>query len=290
LTNTGENLGIQRDGITLAIERRADIVDTDTLFYQLGQMRQQQYQLEFVPSNLSPSLTAYLEDAYLHTSTPVSMETTSTVNFSVNADAASQAPDRFRIVFKLLGPVPLSFTSITASKQDKNVLVSWRVSNELNISNYVIEHSADGLNFSQLGTQLARNSGGSTTQGYNLDVQPFTGDNFYRVKSIGNATDVKYSEIVKVNMAGDPSSITVYPNPVKEDGIVKINMINQPAGQYHVQIFDSKGQKVLSQAINHDGGNSVYTLELKQSFLTHGNYMLQVVEGNKVKTTFKIVY
>ncbi len=292
MTNFGENIGIVRDGIAMSVERRTEVVSTDTIFYQLGQFRQQQYQLEFVPENIATAgLSAWLEDNYLHTSTPVDLSAVSTVNFTVTADAASKATDRFRLVFKQLGPVPLSFTSVTAYRQDRNIMVSWKVDNELNIATYEVEGSADGMSFRKLGTQPARGNGSGVTLQYNwLDEHPLTGNNFYRIRSIAIGGAVKYSQVVKVNIAGDPPMISAYPNPVKEDGIIRLSLTNEPKGVYQVNLLNAKGQVVLTRTINHDGGNSVYEFELKGSSIAHGNYMLQVAEGNKVKTTIKIVY
>ncbi|MEO8769662.1 MAG: T9SS type A sorting domain-containing protein [Ferruginibacter sp.] len=291
MSNFGESIGLLREAKSFSVERRAEVVSTDTIFYNLGNMRQKEYQLEFTPDNLaSPVLTAYLEDAYLNTRTEISLADTTTVNFVVNADAASKAPDRFRVVFKLLGPVPVSFTSVRANRQEKNILVTWNIENEMDIANYEVERSADGHNFNKIGTQIGRNTAGSTSQQYNLlDIAPLIGDNFYRIKSVGISGDVKYSEIVKVNMKGDPSMITVYPNPVKEDGIVRVSLTNEPAGIYHVNLINAAGQTILSRTIIHEGGNSVYNIGLDKS-VAHGNYMLQVAEGNKVKTTLKILY
>ncbi len=291
LTNFGENLGLVRDGNSIAIERRAEIVDTDTIFFKLDKMKVQDYQLEFTAENLaSPVLTAYLEDAFLNSRTQIDLNSVVTVPFSVTADPLSKAADRFRIVFKQQGIVPLSFISVKAFRQDKNIMVNWSVANEMNIAQYEIQHSADGRNFSQLGTQAARNINGVGSQQYDLlDVQPYSGDNFYRIKSVNNSGEIKYSQVVKVNMKGDPSTITVYPNPVKEDGIVAISMMNEPKGVYKVNLINVLGQVVLTRTINHDGGNSVYSIELNGS-LAHGTYQLQVAEGNKVKTTIKILY
>ncbi len=291
LTNFGENLGLVRNGNSIAIERRAEIVDTDTIFFKMDKMKVQDYQLEFTAENLaSPVLTAYLEDAFLNSRTQIDLNSVITVPFSVTADPLSKAADRFRIVFKQQGIVPLSFISVKAFRQDNNIMVNWTVANEANIAQYEIQHSADGRNFSQLGTQAARNINGVGSQQYDLlDVQPFSGDNFYRIKSVNNSGEIKYSQVVKVNMKGDPSTITVYPNPVKEDGIVAVSMMNEPKGVYKVNLINTLGQVVLTRTINHDGGNSVYSIELNGS-LAHGTYQLQVAEGNKVKTTIKILY
>ncbi|MFT3908117.1 MAG: T9SS type A sorting domain-containing protein [Ferruginibacter sp.] len=291
MVNFGENFGIVRDGLGIVVERRAEIVDTDTIFFKMDKMKVQDYQLEFTAENLaSPVLTAYLEDAFLNSRTQINLDAVTTVPFSVTADPLSKAADRFRIVFKQQGIVPLSFIRVKAFRQDRNIMVDWTVANEANIAQYEIQHSADGRNFSQLGTQAARNINGVGSQEYNLlDVQPYSGDNFYRIKSVNNSGEIKYSQIVNVNMKGDPSSIAVYPNPVKEDGIVSVSMMNQPKAVYKVNLINVLGQVIFTRTINHDGGNSVYSFELNGS-LAHGTYQLQVAEGNKVKTTIKILY
>lgn len=291
LSNFGENIGMLRDGKTISVERRSEIVSSDTIFYQFGQLRQQEYQLEFTAENVAnPALTAILEDAYLQSSTAIALDAVTNVSFMVNADPASKAADRFRLVFRQLGPVPVSFSSISAERQDKNILVSWKVENELNIHHYVIERSANGRTFNEIGTKVAVGTGNGASLYYSwLDQQTLTGNNFYRIKSVGNNGETKLSEIVKVNMADEPSSITVFPNPVKEDGVISLSMVNEPEGTYKVNLVNARGQVILRRTINHVGGNTVYTIKLNNT-IAHGNYVLQVSEGNKVKSTFKILY
>jgi hypothetical protein len=100
LNNAGENLSILNGNSLLAVEKRENIVETDTVFYRLGQLRGQEYDFQFVPMELSATgLSAWLEDNYLHTSTPVTLMDTSYVRFRVLNDPASYAADRFRLVF-----------------------------------------------------------------------------------------------------------------------------------------------------------------------------------------------
>ncbi|MEO6489860.1 MAG: hypothetical protein ABIO04_07980 [Ferruginibacter sp.] len=99
--NSGENIAMNRDGKLLSVERRSLIQHNDTIFYNLGLLRVQQYEFEFIPTDLQqPGLHAWLEDNYLHTSTPVSLQDTSRISFNVINEPGSYAPDRFRLVFK----------------------------------------------------------------------------------------------------------------------------------------------------------------------------------------------
>ncbi len=288
LSNFGENIGILRDGKTISVERRAAVVNTDTIFYSLGQLKQQDYHLELTAGNLAQSgLTAFLQDKYLNTSTVIDLSVITTVSFTVNSDPTSKASDRFRLVFKQLGPVPVTFTTVTAQPQDKNILVSWKVENELNIVRYEIEHSLTGRDLRKLATVSAVGGGGATLQYSWLHVQPIKGDNFYRIKSIGTGNEVSYSNIVKANISGDASFITVYPNPIK-DGMIGLSMNNQPAGYYEVKLYSSTSQLVINKRINYTGGNQRLVIPAGQS-LAKGVYSLQLLLPDNRKQVFKIM-
>lgn len=100
LANSSENFGILTDNKTLSIEGRHPLNSNDAIHFNMWNMQRQQYSLEFVPGNLSNNgLTAILKDSYLHTSTPVDLNTATSVNFRVTSDAASAAPNRFSLVF-----------------------------------------------------------------------------------------------------------------------------------------------------------------------------------------------
>src|SRR5690606_15854129 len=122
-------------------------------------------------------------------------------NFTVNSNAGSYARDRFRLVFNVEAPVPVSFTNVSATVQESNsVSVSWNVAAENAIQYYVVEHSSNGSSFIQTGTVAATaNNGGSASYSF-ADASALTGDNFYRIKSIGVNGEVKYSGIVKVSI------------------------------------------------------------------------------------------
>ncbi|MFT3908119.1 MAG: hypothetical protein QM737_01730 [Ferruginibacter sp.] len=290
LSNFGENIGVLRNGTVLAVERHAEIVDTDTLFYQLSGLRQIGYQLEFTPENIAQAgLTAYLEDAYLQTSTVISLNTVSVIDFNVTADPASKAVDRFRLVFQQAGIVPVTFTSISAYRQEKNVVVNWKVENELNIDHYEVERSSEGRSFKMIGSQVAKGNNSGVTQEYTwLDTEPFNGTNFYRIKSVGIGNDIKYSEIVKVSMTGQASMIVVYPNPVK-DGLIGLSLNDQPEGNYDIKLLGVNGQLLLRHQFYHQGGSERIKIPVGTN-LSKGVYNLEVIMPAKKKRSFKVVF
>ena len=122
-----------------------------------------------------------------------------------------------------------------------------------------------------------------------LDTNPFDGNNFYRVRSIGINSEVKLSQVVKVNMGKIPPAITVFPNPVREDGMLYISLANQPAGDYQLSLVNNMGQVMMKKTINHGGGNTVYSIQMGK-YVAHGNYMLSISDPGNVKLVLKVIY
>lgn len=132
MTNMVENFGVQQGDKTLAIEGRHTVTTKDEIVFNLWNLKQQAYAFEFVPQNLQTAgLEAVLEDSYLKTSTPVSLETNTVVNFTVDANAASAAANRFKIVLnKVKQPAPAKAVYTIAPNPAENGIVNLQFSNK----------------------------------------------------------------------------------------------------------------------------------------------------------------
>ncbi|HRQ21380.1 MAG TPA: T9SS type A sorting domain-containing protein [Ferruginibacter sp.] len=285
--NFNESFGIRIGESILSVEMRNLLNDRDTIQYVFGALRANTpYRLELNAERLdAPGMEAWLEDRFLNTFTPVSLSGTTEYDFTIQQAPASYATDRFRVVFKLARPLPVRFTRIDATVDDKDVHVKWEVAEEVNINNYTVQRSVDGRNFTDIASQPATGS-----QGYmHTDVRPGNGVFYYRIRSNGNGSDIQYSRIVSVILSDAPGTITVYPNPVQDDKLVKVNMTNMPKGRYNVLLINSSGQVVFRRQIDHAGGNMVYDVRLG-FYLSHGTYTMQITGNGKSKTSIKIVY
>ena len=285
-TNVNENLGILRHGVTLAIESRPNLSVTDTLFLNLSRTTQRAYQFQFVSGNLEKSnLIGYLQDKYLNTSTEISLTNKTPVNFTVDGNAASAAADRFQIVFKTV--LPFSFTKITAAKNNSNIAIEWKVAYETDIAQYEVEKSTDGISFIKVKTTLVTGNNNAANNYIWLDENAQTGDNIYRVKMLGKDGSTKYTENVKVAIVAINTSISIYPNPIKE-GKINIQMGNQPSGTYLLSITNNNGQVIYTGTIQNNSSKSNFLINLN-SKAAKGIYNLQITTPQNKITTQKLI-
>lgn len=281
-TNFNENFGTKRSNIDLVVERKKNINVTDTIFFSMSQLRQIGYRLDIEMANIDPLITtAFLEDKYTNTSTALDLTATNAYNFTVDANAASRAADRFKVVFRQSTVVPVSFVSIKAAQQGSRIAVEWNVANEINIARYEIEKSTDGRSFSKKGAVAA-----AGTSVYNwLDESVVDGYNYYRIKSVDNNGQAKYSIVVKVQVGGKKAISVV--NPVSGN-FVNLQFANQAAGKYGVRITNIAGQAVYNREVTHNGGSASQGFVLS-SPLPAGIYQLEVISPDNTRFTERLV-
>jgi hypothetical protein len=267
------------------IERRQTIIKEDTIFLNLANTKVQRYRFQFTAEGLSQGLTGLLEDAYLHTSTPLNLNGSTVADFYIVNIPGSYASGRFRVVFKQLTTLPVAFTSIKAYEVNKDITVEWKAQNESNLEQYDVEKSVDGNHY-VTNTVAVSNTAVSN---YNwLDVNPSQGYNYYRVVSTDKNGKTMYSTVVKVYMGKVKQSISIYPNPVT-DGTINLRLTNEPGGTYGLKFLNKLGQVIISKEVNHAEGSSIETIQLDK-YASRETYQLEVTNPNGNIINIEVIY
>ncbi len=286
LSNTSENLSVQSGGKDLVIERRNLPTEGDTILYHLSGILNQNYRLVFNASGLSNAgVEGFIEDSYTNTETPLNLNGNTEVNFTANSVAASKAAGRFYIVFKTMEAMPVTVTSVKATAKNTTVAVQWTVENQSNMKEYDVERSGNGKDFVQAGVVKANNT---ATSVYNwLDEQPFSGTNFYRIRTVDLNGKTTYTQIVKAEISKVTASISLFPNPAVSP-LVHLQLNNAVAGVYYVNLVNPLGQVIVSKKIVHAAGSSVETIRWNPG-APHGVYELEITlpTGNEKTITVK---
>ncbi len=271
-SNINENISQVRNGSTLCAERRPLVTDNDTIFFKLTKTRQFNYRLHIQADDVSAQpVQAFLEDSYTATQTPITVDGLSQYDFVVNADPLSSAAGRFRIVFRQLSVLPVTFVEIKGATTKEGNFIKWIVENEINIATYTIERSADGVVFENAGT---RNSSGSNTYAF-TDTRVDNATYFYRISATGNGGQKWYSNVIKIAGKAFPA-VSVYPNPVTNN---RFSIAGIPAGKHTISIIGSNGQVIYTKIINRTANNQAIQVYLPVK-VAAGSYELIIQSEN----------
>ncbi|MEO5995919.1 MAG: T9SS type A sorting domain-containing protein, partial [Chitinophagaceae bacterium] len=275
MINTGEGIAISNSGKLLSIDARPMPKQSDTLFLNIARLSRSTYTLQVFANDMSRSNTIpFLEDTYLHTSKPISLTDTTFIPFTVNIyDSSTFSMNRFRVIFRQTGILPLKFIAVSAAKKASDIQVNWTVAEVSDIKKYDVERSGNGSNFEKQ-AEIASIAGNTTRDYQWLDKNIANGDHYYRIAALQNDGKYVYSSIILAKGVYVRPGIVVFPNPVINQKL-HFDLINVNKGQFTLQLINSQGRKVISRSIDHSGGTSGQTIPFDQALMP-GVYYLQV--------------
>jgi hypothetical protein len=177
--------------------------------------------------------------------------------------------------------LPVTLLEFTARANKQNVLTNWRTTQEINLKNFIVEHSVDGLHFSAVGTVSAKGSGSVESKYEFVHTNPSAGANYYRLKQVDNDGKFTYSPVVKITYTSGNQQPIAYPNPVKNNLTLAIPNELFSNDKLQLMILDSRNSLVKKQNL------SQATTQIQFDNLASGTYWLVLIDqkGNKVWTT-----
>ncbi len=179
-----------------------------------------------------------------------------------------------RTVVLILAPLPVTLLSFNAALTGSVVNVTWKTSIEENVKHFEVLRSANGVDFTTIGTIQP----GQTNYLF-ADKEPLKGYNYYRLKSVDMDGSASYSTIVLVNVKNGADVISsLYPNPATGHATLKLQ--GTVDGNVLVQVLDQQGRLVTTRqfGVQHTGE---FKTPLDLGNLSKGNYVLRIVVNEK---------
>ena len=273
LSSGTDNLAIKEGGNYLSIDGRLPATASDVLGIYIGQPSTTNYQLRIDASGyINNGYAPLLYDAYKNTTRAISG--IDSVSFTLDTSITASYENRFSIIFT---PSALAVNSIVASAtlNDKVATITWNTEGEKGESYFEVEKSTDGKNFTAIGQQAAKNT--SIASYTATDNSVVEGNNYYRIKAVSETGAVNYSNVAKVQLTENSNQFTVYPNPLVGKTL-NVSLSNVNAGKYVVSIYNVLGEKVVEQAIVHEG-NASHAITINNT-LAAGIYSLVIREAS----------
>jgi trimeric autotransporter adhesin len=173
------------------------------------------------------------------------------------------------------GVVPVKLNSFSVQKQNTSAKVSWSTELEINSREFIIERSADGINWTAAGTVMASGNSNITRYYSFIDPTPSRGINYYRLKSVDQDNRFVNSETRSL-LFGASSTVLITPNPATD----------------FIKVFMDKDLNTVSQIIVSDVNgrilNKYSTTDLQKKISTSGfakgTYLVKVITGENAVT------
>ena len=165
--------------------------------------------------------------------------------------------------------MPLTLLDFFAIKQNnETVLLSWKTDNEINLQQFIIEKSTDGISFNALSNIQAQNTAGFHEYS-SIDAKLVKGITYYRLKMIDNSGAYRYSNTVVFKETN--CAVIVMPNPAKEE----INVVHGKLNKVMpIKIYSVQGQLLMEAFTNINSDRT----KLSIATLIKGTYFLVIDE------------
>ena len=190
--------------------------------------------------------------------------------------AGKQDPTPAAYTISWTGVLPVLLQSFTvADNGNCAVIFSWKTATESNLGSFIIEQSANGIDFASKATVSPSNN--AAGKSYSLSQnQDRPGITYYRLKIVGADGTITYSSVVKFSSDCNKVVITVSPNPVRD--IVKVSGVQNGNT---ITVISNTGAKLQTKKV------SSTTEMLNLSSYAQGIYLIIVTDesGNILERT-----
>ncbi|MEM0991793.1 MAG: T9SS type A sorting domain-containing protein [Bacteroidota bacterium] len=157
-------------------------------------------------------------------------------------------------------------TRFQANTKAEGVLLDWETATENDNAYFELQRSADGKSFEALVRLKGQGTSLEAKQYDFLDVLPYSGTNYYRLKQMDFDGDFEYSKIISVQWkATNESNLKIFPNPSTNR---LYYLLKDRASIQAVRIYDAFG-RLLSVVATIDGA-------IELGGLATGIYILEV--------------
>jgi protocatechuate 3,4-dioxygenase beta subunit len=175
--------------------------------------------------------------------------------------------------------LPVKLMNFNGKADDaKQVLLSWNTTEESNSSYFEVQRSIDGKGWNGIGNVSAQGESKELHPYAFKDVNPFMGENLYRLKMVDQDATFAYSRIISVKLETS-ILLNLFPNPASD----RLKIEAASGEQVHnVRIYTSLGK--LIQEVKSPKQN-----EVNVQSLSPGIYFVKITTASGSVETRKII-
>ncbi|MCO6496546.1 MAG: M36 family metallopeptidase [Chitinophagaceae bacterium] len=232
------------------------------------------FRLRFVTDDAGNSIGWYVDDIYVTRMPAV-------YNLASVRDASDKLFSMSDTITAITSAtIPVIWSDFTVQKDGNRALLKWETQQESNTDKYVVERSADGVNFSAIGSKPAAGNS-STSRSYSFyDESPMNGNNIYRIQLLDKDGKLSYSKALSLyfNEAAN-LAVMLTPNPARSNIELTIAENNN---LLRIDLVDATGRVLRTYDMKTE------KINIPVATLAQGVYYLKI-KGDKLDTTRKFI-
>jgi subtilisin family serine protease len=182
------------------------------------------------------------------------------------------------------GTLPVTLVALSGRKVTDGNRLEWVTASEFNSDKFMVEKSADGARFENIGQVSAAGISNNITAYQFLDTKPNTGNNYYRLKMIDRDATFRYSNVLLLNNETIFRGSKLYPNPTNTGRQVFMQLEGLERGAVTISISGINGQIIKTfRATSTDG---TLQMNIPATGINSGSYLIicRDSKGNIVET------
>jgi hypothetical protein len=198
----------------------------------------------------------------------------------VQQSFVTQSDRDWRFVGNVL---PVQFLKFSGVPQNNKVQLNWTIIADREVDHFEIERSLDNNTYTKTGT-VREPVTLQTSQSFGFldDISGISNEViYYKLKVVGKAGDVKYSNILVIRRTVTKTPISIMPNPA--NNYVSVRFFSEKDAEVSIRLIDNTGRLVVLEKQKVLRGNNTVQLNNLSKF-SNGVYTLQVLINGEVVT------
>lgn len=180
--------------------------------------------------------------------------------------------------------LPVELTSFAVNCENDYPIVTWQTASEHNSASFMIDRSADGMQWEAITTiEAAGNSNSTINYKYeDLTTMRFVG--YYRLTQVDIDGKQKVYDAIYTNCSKSENEVELYPNPAQDD--LTISLSTKESAKVQIEFVNANGLTVKSES--HDAYAGVNHFKHNVEQLLSGIYYVKII-ANDIVTIKKLI-
>ncbi|MBA3900949.1 MAG: T9SS type A sorting domain-containing protein, partial [Bacteroidetes bacterium] len=169
--------------------------------------------------------------------------------------------------------LPIELLEFTGFAEEKENILKWTTSSEINNAYFIIEKTINGTDFNDIG-RVKGNGNSSILLSYSFnDHTPTDGNNYYRLKQVDFDGSFKNSELILIRRESKNTYLVhLYPNPFND--IITLEIQASVQENIRIELYDKLGSLVKTIPSTLAPGHNVLNTNIAE--LSAGVYSLVI--------------